>query len=280
VVDEDDQTVKKFTKDGERLATFGTSGDASDTGYEPAAGGVKARVASIARSAGPFNQPTAVAVTESGDVFVSDGYGNARIHHFAADGTLVKSWGTPGAGPGEFHVPHAITLDHRGRLLVSDRENDRIQVFTQDGDFVAEWTDVQRPAAAAVDHEGLVFVPEIARPEGDWSWVHGTIDAYRSARLTILDGDTGKVVRRLAVGSGADPCAAGNLSAPHGVAVDARGDLYLAEVNYSMYVARGPTVGANFGPYVGDECHTFQKLVRCDVHGEGSGVIRLDRPSV
>ena len=280
IVDEDDQSVQKFTREGERLAVFGTRGVSSDSGYVPDAGGLKARVASITRAAGPFNHPTAVAIAPSGELFVSDGYGNCRIHHFAPDGTLIKSWGRPGTAPGEFHVPHAISLDNQGRLLVSDRENDRIQVFTQDGEFIEQWTDVQRPAAAVVDREGLVYVPEIARPQGDWSWVHGKIESRLPSRLTILDGQTGKVVRRLGVGSGEDPSAPGNFAAPHGIAVDSRGDLYVSEVTYSMYVVRGPAIGANFGPYVGEDCHTFQKLARCDIHGEGSGVVRVDRPSV
>lgn len=281
IADEDDHTVQKFTPDGQRQAVFGTSGVPSDSGYEADAGGLKARVSSITRAAGPFNHPTGVAVSPAGDVYVSDGYGNARIHHFTADGTLVRSWGSPGTGPGEFHVPHAISIDHRGRLLVADRENDRIQLFSADGDHLETWTDVQRPAAAVVDHEGLVFVPEIPRPGGDFSWVHGTIENRLPARLTVLDGDTGKVVRRLGEGSGEDPAAPGNFAAPHGIAVDSAGDLYVAEVTYSMFVVRGPAIGANFGPYVGEDCHTFQKLARCDAHGAGPArVTRVEKPSV
>lgn len=280
VVDEDDQSVQKFTKEGERVAIFGTRGVASDTGYQPDAGGLKARVTTIVRAAGPFNHPTAVAITGEGHLFVSDGYGNARVHHFGPDGTLLNSWGKPGTGPGEFHVPHQITLDHKGRLLVSDRENDRIQIFTQDGEFVEEWTDLQRPCAAAVDSEGLVFVAELARPQGDWSWVHGTVESYLPSRLAIVDGDTGKVLRRIGLASGEDPCAPGNFAAPHGIAVDSRGDLYVSEVTYSMYVARRPASGPNFGPYVGDHCHTFQKLDRCHAPGGTQSVNRLERPTV
>lgn len=282
VVDEDDHSVQKFTPQGERLATFGTRGVPSDSGYDEKAGNLKKRVETILRPGGPFNHPTGVAIAESGELFVSDGYGNCQIHHYAPDGTLIKSWGRPGTDPGEFNVPHSVSLDHKGRVLVSDRENDRIQVFTQDGEFIEMWTDVQRPAATAIDRDGLVFVPEIPRPKGDWSWVHGTIEERKPARLTVLDGETGKVVRRLGTGSGEDPAAPGNFAAPHGIAVDGNGDLYVAEVTYSMFVARGPAAGASFGVYVGEDCPTLQKLARCDAHapGSGAGVTRLEKPSV
>jgi sugar lactone lactonase YvrE len=278
VVDEDDQTVQKFTREGERLAVFGTSGQASDTGYLPDSGNLKARVTSIARAAGPFNHPTAVAVAPSGDLFVADGYGNSRVHHFRGDGTFVKSWGTPGTGPGEFHVPHGITLDQQGRVLVSDRENDRIQLFSQDGDYLEEWTDIQRPAAAAISSEGLVFVSELPRPVGDWSWVHGTNDSRLSPRVSILDGESGEVIRRLGLTSGDAPCAPGNFAAPHGIEVDSHGDFYVSEVTYSMY-ARFAVMGPSA---VGDDCHTIQKIARCNAHGESgeSSVVRLEKPSV
>jgi hypothetical protein len=281
VVDEDDQTVQKFTREGERLAVFGTSGVGSDSGYVPDSGNLKARVSSITRAAGPFNHPTAVAVTPTGDLFVADGYGNSRVHHFRGDGTLVKSWGTPGTGPGEFHVPHGVTLDQQGRLLVSDRENDRIQLFTQDGEYLEEWTTVQRPAATAINSEGLVFVSELARPAGDWSWVHGTNESLLESRVSILDGESGEVVRRIGLGSGENPCAPRNFAAPHGIEVDSRGDFYVSEVTYSAYVVRAK-FSPGHGPYVGEDCHTIQKIARCNVHdgAGGASVVRIEKPSV
>lgn len=276
VVDEDDQTVRKFTPDGQQVAVIGVSGQASDSGYDPAAGGLKARVSSIVRGAAPFNHPTAVAITQTGELYVSDGYGNARIHHFSAGGGLLHSWGEPGTGPGQFHIPHSLSIDSRGRILVSDRENDRIQLFTPEGDFIEEWLDVQRPAATAITAEGLIVVPELARPKGDWSWRHGVIPDRLPSRLSILDGD-GKVLRRL--GSAEQPCEPGSFAAPHGITVDSRGDIYVAEVTYSMYVARGPAAGMDMGPFVGDDCHTIQKLNRKGA-GSESGAVRIPAPSL
>lgn len=278
IVDETDQTIRKYTPEGKLLLVIGVSGVLSDSGYDQTAKSRKQRDASIVRGAGPFNHPTSVAITSSGDLYASDGYGNARIHHFSATGELLHSWGEPGSGPGEFRLPHSISIDGQGRVLVSDRENDRIQLFTADGDFIEEWTDIQRPAATAIDKDGLVFVPELARPRGEWSWRNGIARERAPSRLSILDS-RGRVLRRIGLRSGEDPCAPGSFAAPHGVAVDSCGDLYVAEVTYSMFVARGPAIGADYGPYVGEDCHTLQKLTRRGAQAT-SGVKRFERPSI
>ena len=86
-----------------------------------------------------FNRPTDVAVLPDGSFYVSDGYRNTRIVHFAADGRFLLQWGRPGSGPGEFNVPHAIKVDAQGNVYVADRQNDRIQVFTAGGRFIRQW---------------------------------------------------------------------------------------------------------------------------------------------
>ena len=91
----------------------------------------------VTHGGGPFNLPTDIAVAPSGEMFVTDGYGNARVHKFAADGTHLLSWGEPGTGPGQFSLPHGIWIDRHGRVMVCDRENDRVQVFDQQGTFLA-----------------------------------------------------------------------------------------------------------------------------------------------
>src|SRR5439155_15039166 len=94
---------------------------------------------SIIRGGPPFNRPTNLAVAPSGDVYVSDGYGNCRVHRYAADGKLIGSWGEPGSGPGQFILPHSVWVAADGRVLVADRENDRIQVFSPSGEYLTEW---------------------------------------------------------------------------------------------------------------------------------------------
>ena len=94
-------------------------------------------------------------------MFVTDGYGNARVHKFAADGTHLFSWGEPGTGPGQFNLPHGVWIDRRGRVLVGDRENDRVQVFDQEGKFLRVWpTKLIGPAFFYVDADDIVYIPE------------------------------------------------------------------------------------------------------------------------
>src|SRR5438552_16200766 len=212
-VDDGDHTVRKLTPDGALLLTLGTSGRPSDTGYDGQ------HVASIARGGPPFNRPTNLAVAPNGDLYVTDGYGNARVHRFSPTGELLASWGEPGTGPGQFMLPHGIAVDATGNVLVCDRESDRIQVFTADGRFVREITEVQRPTQIVLAR-GLLYVSELGWRAGQRSFSHGPIERDLPSRVTILDAN-GTVVARI---GGPDPCGPGSCCAPHGLAGDADGN--------------------------------------------------------
>src|SRR5262245_58525875 len=138
LVDRDHGQMFHVTLDGTLLRTIGTRGYRSDTGVDPNEPRSSA-YRKVTHGAGPFNLPTDIAVAPSGEMFVTAGYGNARVHKFAADGSYLFSWGEPGAGPGEFSLPHGVWIDRRGRVLVCDRENDRVQVFDQHGAFLRVW---------------------------------------------------------------------------------------------------------------------------------------------
>lgn len=148
----------------------------------------------------PFNAPTDVAVAPDGDIYVADGYGNSNVHRFSPEGKLRRTWGRPGAGPGEFTTPHAIRVHPDGRVLVADRENDRLQVFSPDGEFLAEWTDLYHPMDLYIDKAGLVYVSD------------------QVPRLSMLSPD-GVLVGR---------CRPSTFNS-HGVFGDSRGNFYLAE---------------------------------------------------
>lgn len=242
-VDEGAQVVYKFSPGGELLQTIGSVGVASDTGYDGRT------LESIRPGAGPFNRPTNVAIAPNGDLYVSDGYGNARVHRFSASGELIQSWGEPGTGPGQFMLPHGIWITSDGQVMVADRENDRIQIFNLDGKYQSTWTNVQRPTNVYVDRNGLVYVSELWRPVGHRSYTNGVTAEDRPGRLSVLDRE-GNVVARW---GGADRCAPGNFCAPHDVCVDSRGDVYVGEVTYTFGVKPG---------LVPADCHTFQKFAR------------------
>lgn len=162
--------VVKFSREGEVLMILGTSGVAGS---------------------GPdhFSSPADVVVADDGSVFVADGHyrnGNNRVVKFASDGTFVKSWGKTGYGPGEFHVLHALAIDSRGRLFVADRENNRIQIFDQEGEHLATWTQFGRPSGISFDGHGKIYVADsesddVQNPgwemglrigDADSGWVH------------------------------------------------------------------------------------------------------------
>jgi DNA-binding beta-propeller fold protein YncE len=242
--DDNDHTVRAFTPDGRLLLTLGTSGRPSDTGA------TSHDYRTIRRAGPPFNYPTNLALGPTGDLYVADGYGNARIHRFTPDGRLLLSWGEPGSGPGQFHVPHGLAVDRDGIVYIADRENSRIQLFDADGAYRGQWTDVARPCQVFIDHEGLIFVAELGFRAGRWPGTGSAEPGASGGRVSVLDR-SGRLLARW--GGGDDPCAAGDFFAPHGIWVDSRGAVYVAEVALSA--------GARTG-LVAPSCHTLQKFAR------------------
>jgi DNA-binding beta-propeller fold protein YncE len=160
LVDRDHGQMLYFTGDGKLLRTIGTRGYRSDTGVDPDEPRSTA-YRRVTHGGPPFNLPTDIAVAPSGEMFITDGYGNARVHKFAADGTLLLSWGEPGPGPGQFNLPHGVWIDRPGRVMVCDRENDRVQVFDQQGTLLHIWpTRLIGPAVFYVDAADIVYIPE------------------------------------------------------------------------------------------------------------------------
>jgi hypothetical protein len=120
-----------------------------------------------------FDQPTDVAIAPNGDIFVGDGHsgggtatGNARIMKFGKDGKFLQTWGKKGMGPGEFDVIHTLAFDSRGRLFVGDRNNNRIQIFDQDGNFIAQWFQFGRPSGIYIDKNDVIYVADSESRDG------------------------------------------------------------------------------------------------------------------
>jgi DNA-binding beta-propeller fold protein YncE len=197
-------TVHKFSPDGRLLMTLGKPGKAGAGNDE-------------------FNAPSAVYVARNGDIFVADGHGgetNARIVKFSKDGKFIKTWGKKGTGPGEIDGPHTLAMDSRGRLFLGDRGNNRIQIFDQDGTFLAQWSQFSRPSGVFIDKNDIIYVADsesgsVAPAHGDWK---------RGIRVgRVSDGAMTAFIP--------DPSnQTSGTSAAEGVAADSMGNIYGAEV--------------------------------------------------
>ena len=195
--------VFKFSPDGRVLMTLGKAGVAGD---------------------GPdtFNRPSDVIVAPNGDIFVADGHGgdsNARIVKFSKDGKFIKSWGKKGIAPGEFDTPHGLAFDSKGRLFVADRNNNRIQIFDQEGSFIEQWTQFSRPSGIFIDVKDNIYVADSesnsVRPHPGWK--RGIrIGNIKDAFVTAFIPDPVDTVK--------------GTSAAEGVAADSKGNIYGAEV--------------------------------------------------
>ena len=133
--------VFKFNRDGELLMTLGKAGVGAE---------------------GPdtFNGPTDVAVSNNGDVFITDGHGNNRVVKYSQSGTFIKAWGQKGTAPGEFDLPHSIAIDSQGRVFVGDRSNARVQIFDQDGNFLDSWEQFGMVSGIYITDDDIIYVAD------------------------------------------------------------------------------------------------------------------------
>ncbi len=242
--DDGDHTVRRCTPDGRVLQTIGTPGRPA-----PAHSGV------------PFCRCTDAVRAADGSFFVTDGYGNARVHHFDRNGGLLRSWGTAGTARGQFNVPHNIVMDLEGLLYVADRENHRIQVFDPSGEFLHMLGEgLHRPSGIALagGDRPLMYVAEIGpylRANHGWPGL--------GPRLSVLTLE-GETVSRIA----AEPAAGaghGQFVSPHGIAVDSHGDVYIADVARTGWPSLFPGTELPAGT------RGLQKFVRTHGEDEGTG---------
>ncbi len=211
LTDDGNHTVRQFTPEGKLLLTLGEPD-------RPAA----------AHGGRPFNRPTHVALCpHRGDIYVSDGYGNSRVHKYDPKGRLLFSWGEPGTDPGCFNIPHNIATDAEGLVYVADRENHRVQVFDAHGRYQYQLSNLHRPCGLHIDrgNGGRVFVGELPS--------HLAVNAAVpniGARVSVVTLKGDLLARFGGRFAGEAP---GEFVAPHGVAMDSHGDVYVAEVSYT-----------------------------------------------
>lgn len=213
LVDRNPQVAMKLTHEGKLLFTMGNRGQPSDTGYTE-------ENRTVLYPGPPFHHPTDVALSPEGEIYISDGYRNCRVHKFSPEGTLLFSFGEPGDAPGQFHLVHSVWM-HQGRLYVADRQNNRIQVFTPEGRFLEAWPGFLQPCKLFIDGNDVLYVAEL----GD--------------RVSIVDLK-GNVLARWGEERSHAP---GQFWGPHGIWTDSRGDLYVAEVLEGRRVQKFRRVG-------------------------------------
>jgi DNA-binding beta-propeller fold protein YncE len=211
LTDDGNHTIRQFTPEGKLLLTIGAAERPADP-----------------HSGKPFNRPTHVALCpRNGDIYISDGYGNSRVHKYDPAGRHLFSWGEPGTDPGCFNLPHNLATDAEGLVYVADRENHRVQVFDGRGRFQGQLVNLHRPCGLFADRRngGRLYVGELPS--------HLAVNqavANLGARVSILSLKGELLGRFGGAFAGERP---GEFVAPHGVTVDSRGDVYVAEVSYT-----------------------------------------------
>lgn len=216
LVDDGGHFVQKRTPEGKVVFTLGTRGKPA-----PWQGGEI------------FNRPTDVAINPAnGDLFVSDGYGNSRVHKFDRKGKHIKSWGKPGTDPGQFSLPHNICMVGTDRVAVADRENFRVQIFTTDGGFVSQFHVHHPMSITSVNGRSTtLYVGEMGPPP-----VQAGVPNLGN-KVSIFDV-AGKLLGRF--GAPLPGQAADQLIAPHSVSVDSKGDVFIGEVSWTFWASRLP----------------------------------------
>tara|TARA_B110000116_G_scaffold41968_1_gene34342 strand:+ start:134 stop:1162 length:1029 start_codon:yes stop_codon:yes gene_type:complete len=213
-VDSGDNTVRKFDSYGKLIFQIGKEGEKAE------------KMSGI-----PFAVPTQVAIDSNNqDLYVADGYSNAKVHKYNKDGKYLFSWGESGTGEGQFNIVHNISTDSEGLVYVADRENHRIQVFDKNGNYLDQWINLSRAACLYIDKRGkedIFYVGEYFS-----GIASNDIGINLGPRISIFN-KSGKLLSRVGIDSYGP--SVGRFYSPHGISVDSKGNIFVAEVSYSDY---------------------------------------------
>ncbi|NJN81506.1 MAG: hypothetical protein HC802_03975 [Caldilineaceae bacterium] len=214
-IDEDDNVycterenhcVFKFDRHGNLLLTIGTPGEQSS------------------RDGDPFRLPTDLGIASTGDLYISDGYGNARVHRYSAEGKLLHSWGDWGNGPSQFELSHCVRVDRYDRVWVCDRTNDRIQRFDLDGNYLDEIGGLAKPDTIFFDRDrDVVYIAELDQQVSIYTFDGELLSQWGGRRKSEKPGEF--------------------VACPHGIWVDSHGDLYVGEVQADARLQKFTRVG-------------------------------------
>ena len=210
IADVGNHVVEKYTPDGKLLLTIGVKGTAG-------------------RDSSHLNRPCDMAVAPNGDVYVADGYGNARVIVFDKTGKFLREWGELGHGPGQFSIVHAIALDSKGRLYVADRNNVRIQVFTTDGKYLTEWRNLITPWGFYMTKNDELWV--CGSSPMQWRKEDGTLGCPPKDQVFMKFDADGKLLHLFTLPKGLDGLERpGEVNWVHCIALDSRGNMYLGDI--------------------------------------------------
>ena len=211
VVDDSGHQIHKMSKTGEFLLTLG-SGKPSKK-----------------QSGEMFNRPTHVVVSKTtGEIFISDGYGNSRIHRFDSEGNHILSFGESGTERGKFNLPHNIALIDDDEIIVCDRENNRVQIFSVDGEYKREWM-AHKAVAVEVTGSGdntKIYVAE----QGPAPVQRGVANIGNCVRIYNKNGNQILRFGDEHFGENFD-----QFLWPHSLAIDSKENIYIAEVSFTEW---------------------------------------------
>jgi DNA-binding beta-propeller fold protein YncE len=189
--------ILKFTTTGKLLMTIGTKGVRGNDDKS-------------------FGSPTDIAWDSQGNTYIADGYGNSRVAKFDKSGKYVMSWGTPGSGPSQFRTVHSIQFDSKDRAYVSDRENNRIQIFDADGTLRRIWTHLGSTQGIFITPNDEMWI--LSHRNNTENIAYDTL----AGRLMKIDPETGRVL--------------GSMESPgHLLTVSADGAIYVASLTGNIF---------------------------------------------
>ncbi len=210
IADVGNHVVEKYTPEGKLLLTVGTKGTAG-------------------RDQTHFYMPTDVAIAANGDLFVSDGYGNARVVHLDKTGKFLNEWGDLGHGPGQFSSPHAIAINSKGQLYVADRNNARVQVFDSKGKFLEEWRDLIVPWGFHVTKNDEIWV--CGSSPMQWRKEDSALGCPPKDQIFMKFNAGGRLLQLFTLPKGVDGLErAGEVNWVHAIAFDSAGNMYLGDI--------------------------------------------------